>query len=159
MLSSIAPDLLSLICDLHDLGSISQCHASSILLRTDSTGFSLILDESNSPSSRHQPDFPKALESAKDSRQSIDVVFLRQILDEQDLVRRQVFVRNNGGSTGIRRFETRASGGLRRTSINIWCNTARSSALESLLLLSSFCRFLLVCKNTTVSQLSQCSPI
>jgi len=137
--------LLSLIRDLHDLRSITQRHTSGILLRADRTRLSLILNKRNSSSSGHQSYFPKALESTKDSSQSIDIVLLGQVLDEQDLVRRQILVWDDSSCTSVRGLETSATRGLDRTSIGIW-DACCCRALESLLFLCLLSCLLLVCE-------------
>lgn len=139
--------LLSLICDLHDLCAITQCHAGRVLLCADRTRLRLVLDEGNATSARYQANFSKSFESAKESCKGIDIVLLGKVLHEENLVWRQVFVWDDSCGTSIRRLETSTSGGLDWASVCVWNNTSSCRSLEALLLFCKLDGLLLVYTN------------
>ena len=148
--------LLSLVCDLHNLRAIAQRHASRILLRADSTRLSFILNESNTSSSRHQTDFSKTLKSSKDRSQSINIIFLRQVLHEENLIRRKVLVRDDCSCSSTCRFETSTANGFDRSCRWVGRKTSGCGALEELLLFCCFgCLFLVYIYNTLASSKSK----
>src|SRR5690606_37926361 len=57
---------------------------------------------------------PESLEAAKDRGQALYVVSVGQVLDEENLIRRQVFVRDDSGSRGVARLELDTTSRLRR---------------------------------------------
>lgn len=139
--------LLSLVRNLHDLTAITQRHTSRIFLRTNSTRLGLVLNESNPLPTRHQSNLPEALKPTKDGRQRIDIITIGQVLHEKNLVRRQVFIRDNSRTGRIRRLETRATGGLDGPCCSV--GRAHGCRSEALLLLCRLGSFLLVCYAAT----------
>lgn len=122
--------LLPLVCDLDVLSAI-QLHASRVLLGTDGTRLVLVLHKRNTSSSGYQTNFAEALEMTKDIGKSLDIAVVGEILNEQNLVRREVFVGYDGGGGRPSGFETGASCGFRRTPSLV---AAWSGTLETLLL-------------------------
>lgn len=83
---------LALVCDLDRL--FSKAHACSVLLCGNGTLLCLVLDESNTPTTRHQSDLAETLEASENAGQSLDVVVLGKILNEQNLVGREELVQD-----------------------------------------------------------------
>lgn len=137
--------LLSLVCDLHDLRSITQSHSRSILLCTDSSRLGFIFNESNPSSTRHQTNFPKSLESTKYSRQSINIIFLWQVLYEENFIRWQVFIRDDSSTSRIGGFESSSASGFDGSNCLVGRQAYSSGSLEALLLFCSFGGPLLIC--------------
>lgn len=80
-------DLLSLVRNFDKL--LAKRHTRGILLGRDSTRLGLVLDKCDALAAGDQTDFAEALEAAEDARERLDVVVVvRQVLHEQDLVRR-----------------------------------------------------------------------
>lgn len=142
--------LLSLVRDLHTLASV-QLHASRILLRGDGTSLVLVLDERNAPTARDKTNLAEALETAKDVGEGRGVDIVGQVLDEEDLIGRQVLVWHNGGGGGAGWLEACASCRLCGTTTLF---SSGGGALEALLFgLESL---LLVCARETLVPGSSC---
>lgn len=120
---------LSLVGNSYGLAIIPHGHARSGLFRTDGPSLVRILDKGNSFAPWNQANFPEAFEPSKYIREAFLVGGVRQVAQEQDLVRWEVFVRDNRCCCARRRFEAGAFGGLR------WSRSFWSSrrAFESLL--------------------------
>lgn len=136
--------LLPLVCNLDALASI-KLQTSSVLLGTDRTRLILVLDEGNPTSTRHKTHFAEALEAAEHAGERLHICVLGKILNEQDLVGREVLVGHNGSRTGPSSLETctaRCFCGAGATAL------VGSGALETLLF--GFKSFLAFCSTLLV---------
>lgn len=79
-------------------GTVSKRDTSSSFLSTDGAIFGLILDEGDTRATWHETDFSKAGEAAEDGCKLIDTVIVGELPNEQDLVRWEVFIRNDTGT-------------------------------------------------------------
>ena len=135
--------LLALVGNLHSLLTVLQSHAGGVLLRSDGASLCLVLDESNTAAARDHTNLAEALEAAKDARERLLVVIVRQVLHEQNPVGRQVLVGYDGGGAGSRGLETGT------TSVLCWpsvCGSTWQRTLEALCLFGCLEGPLLVCK-------------
>lgn len=106
---------MALVRDLDIL--VPERHACRVLLCRNGALLGVILYKGNAPTARHQSDLAEALEAAKDARKALDVVLFGDVLQEQNLVGRQVFVGDDGGLGDRRRLEARRLGNLGRAAV------------------------------------------
>lgn len=78
--------LLPLVCDLDSM-RVSEDHARSVFLCRDGPLFALVLNESDTAAAWYQSDLAESLETTKYACDGVDIVILRQILHEENLVR------------------------------------------------------------------------
>lgn len=138
----LALDSLTLIRNLDSLPRLSQNHARCILFGGYCPLLRLVLDERYPLAAGDSSRLPEPLEAAKNGRQGLHVVGVGQVLDEEDLVRRQILVGDHGGSRGVGGLEAGTTRGFRRAGSYILGST---SPLESFLLLESLRSSSLVC--------------
>lgn len=135
--------LLSLICDPDRDPGIPHRHSRRCLLGTDGARLVLVLDERNPFPSRDQPHFSETFETAEDGRERLRIDIVGQISNEEDLVRREILVWNDGRRSSTGGFETSATSGFRRSATVGLLSSSWSFefllCLEGLLRLSSFC--------------------
>lgn len=89
--------LLPLERNANRLALISHGHSRGSLLRTDSARLGLVLDESNTLPARNQSDFLESFEPAKDRAETLLGGIVGQFPQEENLVRGQVLVWDDGG--------------------------------------------------------------
>lgn len=103
---------MSLIGDLDGLTFLAQRDAGGVLLGADGAGLGLVFDEGDALAAGHQADFLEALEAAEEGGEAVDVVLVRQVAHEEDLVGRQILVRHDGGAGRVGGFEAGAARGF-----------------------------------------------
>lgn len=96
--------LLPLVRDLDVLSP--KLSASQVLPGGNSTGFVLVLDECNSPTTRHHTDLAEALETAKEVCESDSIAVVGKVLYEENLVWGEVLVGDDSGRGGTSWLET-----------------------------------------------------
>lgn len=99
--------LLPLVRDLYVLSA--KLSASQVFPGGDSARFVLVLDERNSPTTRHHTDLAEALETTKEVGEGDSIAVVGKVLNEEDLIGWQVFVGNDRRGGGTSRLETSAS--------------------------------------------------
>lgn len=99
--------------------------------------FRLVLDEGDALPARDQTHLAEALEAAKDFGERLDVEVVGEVLHEENLVRGQVLVGDDGGGAGPGGLEPGAARRLGRSAGEIGRGSrgAGDWALETLLLL------------------------
>lgn len=90
---------LSLVSDLGGLVVFTKLHARGGFLGRNGTRLGLVLNEGNTTATRNKTDFLEAFKAAKDGRERLDIVSIGQVLHEESLVGREVFVRNDTSCT------------------------------------------------------------
>lgn len=102
--------LLPLVRDLYVLSA--KLSASQVLPGGDGARFVLVLDERDSPTTRHHTDLAEALETTKEVGEGDSIAVVGKVLDKQDFIGWQVLVGNDRGGGGTGRLETSAPRGL-----------------------------------------------
>lgn len=137
---------MSLVSNPNRPAIVPHRHPRRCLLRADGTRLVLVLDERNPLAARHQPHLAEAFEAAEDGGKGIRVDVVGQVSQEQDLVRREVFVGDDGGSGRSGGLESSAPGcfrwttGVGRSRANTGGSLQLLLRLERFLGLLSFCR-------------------
>lgn len=90
---NVDPELLTLVCDLDNF--IPQGHTGSILLSHDGALLGIVFHEGNALTAWDQPHLAEAIEAAIYRSKRLNIVFVWDVLQENDLVWREIFVRNN----------------------------------------------------------------
>lgn len=134
--------LLPLERNTNGLALLSHGHSCSSLFRGDSARLVLVLDECNALAARHQSDFLESFEPTEDCRETLLACVVGQLPQEQNLVGREVLVRDDSSRSTGRRLEPSALGGLCRA-----CAVGTSGgALEFLLGFEGIVGLLALCK-------------
>lgn len=132
-IEDLTSDSLTLVRDFDSLPGLSQNYPCYVFLCGYCSLFCLVLDERYALAAGDGSRLPESLEAAKDRGQGIYVVSVGQVLDEENLIRRQVFVRDDSGSGGVARLEPDTTSRLRRTGRHV---LRGADSLEPLLLFS-----------------------
>lgn len=107
--------LLSLVSNPNRLATLPHRHPRGSLLGTDSARLVLVLDERNSLSARHQSDLLESLEASKNSSKTLLVRRVGEVPQEQNLVGREILVRDDSRRRTAGGLETSSLGGFGRT--------------------------------------------
>lgn len=138
--------LLPLIRDLHCLLAALERHSCRVLLGRYGALLGFVLDEGDPLPAGHQTHLAETVEAAENLRKRIHGEVVGEVLNEENLVRRQVLVGNNRGGGRSGGLESSAARGLRGSGGEVWgCSGSTGDwPLETLLLFCGFERSFLI---------------